>query len=562
LTFLNQCLRPGETIPIVRTDSNGNDTLVSNDATNTSFGTPPILVLRIGDFYNTKIVPKSVNISYNPLNLDLNPEGIGVQPMVAEVNMSFDFIGGQGLTGPVEQLQNALSFNYYANTEIYDERAVATEDRSTLDRELINRILDTEEQVRVENDLPNEGGNTIGTVTSENTVPSGLTGTMTYKSIVDDLLKVENDYYVSIPNKVETFINEENFGIWQLVSKNRKYIDGNGFIGSGTNFNEGSDFPTRIYGKPEKTQENIDNLFQFLINDIEEPYSSNKNFIIKGLVDKNISEGDVKSVQTNMVNYINSYRATFSSPIFTKINEITEQQQNMVQVLREINLISKKFDGKIPESGIPIIYNTTSTDKVDNSSTSAENTFQELCDDYKKVLLAFNQFYEELLANKNSTSSDEPFITEDGSNYDEDTGTFNWVGNAENDDLVNQHMFLILSNVFNNEDKLEIFNDAVITAPINKNGRLKRIFRRLCNEFADIVKEELGEEQKLIENFKSLPSYTSFINNSDGVIEGKVREFDYSTVVIAADISQQQTLLKELYRPAGGDKWDSVVKFI
>ena len=562
LTFLNQCLRPGETIPIVRTDSNGNDTLVSNDATNTSFGTPPILVLRIGDFYNTKIVPKSVNISYNPLNLDLNPEGIGVQPMVAEVNMSFDFIGGQGLTGPVEQLQNALSFNYYANTEIYDERAVATEDRSTLDRELINRILDTEEQVRVENDLPNEGGNTIGTVTSENTVPSGVTGTMTYKSIVDDLLKVENDYYVSIPNKVETFINEENFGIWQLVSKNRKYIDGNGFIGSGTNFNEGSDFPTRIYGKPEKTQENIDNLFQFLINDIEEPYSSNKNFIIKGLVDKNISEGDVKSVQTNMVNYINSYRATFSSPIFTKINEITEQQQNMVQVLREINLISKKFDGKIPESGIPIIYNTTSTDKVDNSSTSAENTFQELCDDYKKVLLAFNQFYEELLCNINSTSSDKPFITEDGSNYDEDTGTFNWVGNAENDDLVNQHMFLILSNVFNNEDKLEIFNDAVITAPINKNGRLKRIFRRLCNEFADIVKEELGEEQKLIENFKSLPSYTSFINNSDGVIEGKVREFDYSTVVIAADISQQQTLLKELYRPAGGDKWDSVVKFI
>ena len=270
----------------------------------------------------------------------------------------------------------------------------------------------------------------------------------------------------------------------------------------------------------------------------------------------------MNEVTNNMVNYVNDYKVEFSSPIFTKINEITEQQQNMVQVLREINLISKKFDGKIPESGIPIIYNTTSTDKVDNSSTSAENTFQELCDDYKKVLLAFNQFYEELLCNKNSTSSDEPFITEDGSNYDEDTGTFNWVGNAENDDLVNQHMFLILSNVFNNEDKLEIFNDAVITAPINKNGRLKRIFRRLCNEFADIVKEELGEEQKLIEDFKSLQSYTSFVNNSDGVIEGKVREFDYSTVVIAADISQQQTLLKELYRPAGGDKWDSVVKFI
>jgi hypothetical protein len=37
--------------------------------------------------------------------------------------MSFHFIGGSNLTGPVERLQNALSFNYYANTEVYDDRA-------------------------------------------------------------------------------------------------------------------------------------------------------------------------------------------------------------------------------------------------------------------------------------------------------------------------------------------------------------------------------------------------------------------------------------------------------
>ena len=45
LTFLNQCTRPGETIPVIGADGKPK----SNDAVNTSFGAPPILVLRIGD---------------------------------------------------------------------------------------------------------------------------------------------------------------------------------------------------------------------------------------------------------------------------------------------------------------------------------------------------------------------------------------------------------------------------------------------------------------------------------------------------------------------------------
>lgn len=557
LTFLNQCLRPGETIPIVRTDSNGNDTFVSNDATNTSFGTPPILVLRIGDFYNTKIVPKSVNITYNPLNLDLNPEGIGVQPMIAEINMSFDFIGGQGLKGPVEQLQNALSFNYFANTEIYDERAVATEDRSSLDRELINRILAEEENKRVENDLPNEGGNTIGVITSENTVPSGLTGTITYKKIMDTLLDDVKNYYVSIPNKVETFINEENFGIWQLVSKNRKYINGNGVDGINP------DIEVKIYGKPEKTQGNIDNLFQFLIDDINTPIVNNENFIIKELNEKEFSPSDIESVQTNIVNYINEERPEFSSPIFTKINEITEQQQNMIQTLRQINLILREFDGKIPESGTPIIYNTSGTDKVDGSSLSPvpESTFNELSDDYKVSLKSLNQFYTEFLSNENTTLSvNKRFITIDGSDYDETEGTFNYLSEKlEIKKKENQHMFLVLSDVFNDKDKLEIFNERVIKDNLSRNGRLKRNFRKICNDFADIVKDELNAEQKFIGDFKASAAYTNFISKPD-YTKGKTREFDYTTVVFAAGIEQQQKDLKELYTGIGGDKWDGVVK--
>ena len=42
-----------------------------------AFGRPPICILRIGDFYYTKVVIDSVNISYDDSLFDLNPEGIG-----------------------------------------------------------------------------------------------------------------------------------------------------------------------------------------------------------------------------------------------------------------------------------------------------------------------------------------------------------------------------------------------------------------------------------------------------------------------------------------------------
>ncbi len=110
LTFLNQCTRQGRT-------------LEGMGANNLAFGRPPVCILRIGDFYNTKIIIENISIDYEPLVWDLNPEGVGVQPMIAKVNMSFNFIGGSTLMGPINKLQNALSFNYYANTQVYDPRA-------------------------------------------------------------------------------------------------------------------------------------------------------------------------------------------------------------------------------------------------------------------------------------------------------------------------------------------------------------------------------------------------------------------------------------------------------
>ena len=121
LTFLQQCLRPGDTIPI-----KGISYSLDLNARNTTFGPPPICVLRVGDFYHSKIIIRDISITFEDSTWDLNPEGIGVQPMLANVSLQVNFIGGQGLAKPVERLQNALSSNFYANTEMYDERSTVT----------------------------------------------------------------------------------------------------------------------------------------------------------------------------------------------------------------------------------------------------------------------------------------------------------------------------------------------------------------------------------------------------------------------------------------------------
>ena len=115
LTFLHQCTRQGPTVE--------NDKGFKNTAYNLAFGRPPVCVLRIGDFYYTKIIISSLSIQFEDMKWDLNPEGIGVMPMFAKVNISFAFLGGSDLAGPIARLQNAVSFNYYANTGVYDNRA-------------------------------------------------------------------------------------------------------------------------------------------------------------------------------------------------------------------------------------------------------------------------------------------------------------------------------------------------------------------------------------------------------------------------------------------------------
>lgn len=118
LSFLHQCTRQGMT-----NSASDSDSKTITSAGNLAFGRPPVCVLRIGDFYNTKIVIDSITINYEKPQWDMNTEGIGMQPLFARISLSFKFLGGSDLTSPISKLQNAITFNYYANQSIYDDRS-------------------------------------------------------------------------------------------------------------------------------------------------------------------------------------------------------------------------------------------------------------------------------------------------------------------------------------------------------------------------------------------------------------------------------------------------------
>ena len=136
LTFLLQCTRQGPT-----TNANENPH-------NLAFGPAPVCILRIGDFYNTKIMMDNLSIDYEPLVWDLNPEGVGVQPMIANVTISFKYIGGSSMYGPINKLQNALSFNYFANSQVYDPRADYIATVETIQNEKLIKNYPTDPKLR------------------------------------------------------------------------------------------------------------------------------------------------------------------------------------------------------------------------------------------------------------------------------------------------------------------------------------------------------------------------------------------------------------------------------
>jgi outer membrane protein OmpA-like peptidoglycan-associated protein len=557
LTFLQQCTRPGDTIPIIKSVG-GKDVLEYNNATNTAFGAPPVLILRIGDFYNTKIIPTSLGITYE--NLDLNPEGIGVQPMIANVTLGFHFVGGSGLKESVDKLQNALTFNYYGNTEMWDERADVTDQSyKVIDKEFLqslgNPAPPTINQADVNSSLSNN--TTIGNISGDRVTASGETGTISYTTFMDKFLSETQNYFTNIVNKNREVTKQYNNGVRQLWTVQRNYQTGKFLSSGGT---------ATLFGKPINIEQNLNKVFEDFANDINSNQDKFMSYISQASL--NLSLKTIRTIRENYLNFVKNKRGTFPNAITQIIQSTVTSQQNYLQYISRANTISydavppsKGTDGLQQPNGNTIVYDITGIDH------NGINSLQEMNDDISKIQVGLQTFDDRCNIESKFTYGNKTYTghllygdTGEKTNY---TSLMSEVFFPFNTDIINSISFddktfrreyMILSDDIVDTKKYESFKNAIIGNIINDKNNIDnsrvgeglsvlfdnywvKIARQLFINENNITVAFLDSMERDTDKLKPFMKFTPFTS--------KNRELSY-TVGTSANKNYQAQVIKSL----------------
>ena len=551
LTFLQQCMRPGDTIPTVSMDGN-NTKLIYNDVTNSVFGAPPICVLRVGDFFHTKIAIDGLSIKYDDAKFDLNPEGIGIQPMIADVNLSFNFIGGHGLAGPIAALQNALSFNYYANTEMYDERAESTEDvTSQYDAEIFNDIKNETGVLSTDGDKPNttDGGVPIGvpvTVFLDANNLNLVSGTISYTDIMKKLIDGTKSSLKTTIDTLEKINSELLIGGLQIFTKDRKYIDG--YIGVGTTDN------VKIFGKSYNTQEKVENLVKLANEDVDDNICP----LLDGLELEDLANPQKRKIKKHIQTLIDNKSALFVGELNNYSTQISNEELKLINIIDKVNYINNAHDGYITNKGKVIVYNLSGTTQITPpNKATVTNTLQELLADSEEIKSAIGRFYNELINN----------IIPSGDTEYNDSFTFDSYFNDSNTNGVpeyNRFFMLFGKEIIDNPTKF--VQECVDNGLPNANDDDKK-------KWVDFLSKNVNEE--LVKNYKNSKTETEkhfkkfkddYFNNTFNTFkpynESKKRIMNYE--IILTSTAPYDEDLKKIYSDSNssGDKFNLKKTFV
>jgi outer membrane protein OmpA-like peptidoglycan-associated protein len=547
LTFLHQCMRPGDTIPTVSMDGN-NTKLIYNDVTNSVFGSPPICVLRIGDFFHTKIVIDSLTIGYEDGRFDLNPEGIGVQPMIADVKIGFNFIGGHGLAGPIASLQNALSFNYYANTEMYDERAESTIDEfdpSQYDAEIFNDIKNEVGVIESDDNRSNttDGGVPIGVPVTTYLDANNLnlvSGTISYTDIMKKLIDSTKASLTTTIDTLEKINSEFLLGGLQIFTKDRKYIDG--YIGVGTTDN------VKIFGKSYETQEKVENLVKLANKDVDD----NTCPLLDGLELEDLSNPQKRKIKK----YIQTLIDNKSAPLIGELNnystQISNEELKLINIIDKINYVGNAHDGYITNKGKVIVYNISGTTQITPPAKDlVTNTMQELIEDSVEIKNDISRFYNELTTN----------IIPSGNTEYNDSFTFDSYFNDGNTNGVpsyNRFFMLFGKEIIDNPTKF--VQECVDNGLPNANDEDKKkwfdfLFKNVNEELVKNYNDSKTETDKHFKKFKD-DYFNNTFNTFQTGLTTKTRIMTYE--IILTSTAPYDEDLKKIYLDSNssGDKFN------
>ena len=393
LVFLQQCMRPGDTIPTVSQSDSGQQSLLYNDVSNSAFGAPPICILRVGDFFHTKVAIDSISLKYDDGKFDLNPEGIGIQPMIASVSISFSFIGAHGLAGPVAKLQNALSFNYYANTEMYDERAEATDnlDLSVYDAQILSQVRDELNVVDTKAPRPeiNNGGVTIGkTLTNVlNIDTTQTTGTIEYKDVMTEFANISKSYFETTTATLSKVNDDFLLGGLQILTKDRKFTEGY-FNSLGGNLSN----TANIFGYSDSFQTKIENLTTQTKNDVDTGLCP----LLAGLNNEPFIDVQIRKIKRQIKIEIDNRAQVMGYELQGYSDQISTNELTLVSLIDKINYVSNSHDGFIKKNNSVVVYNVSGTTEVTQPTTAAD-TLQELIQESYLIKDDLNTYNQKLI---------------------------------------------------------------------------------------------------------------------------------------------------------------------
>jgi outer membrane protein OmpA-like peptidoglycan-associated protein len=522
LTFLQQCTRPGDTIPVI--DINGKPKY--NNAVNTAFGAPPVLILRVGDFFNTKIIPNDIQFAYEPL-LDINPEGIGVQPMIVKVTLQFNIVGGMGLKEPVQKLQNALSFNYYANTEVYDERSEWTDDSfKQIDENLKNALFSNPEPVTQndnQNNIQNPGGETIGTITNKSTIgegsATGATGDTSYKKVMDSLYDNGQSYLDTATNKMDEIFNRYNLQVLNIYLEKLNYSEG-----------ETQEFSnpvkTRIIGKPFD--------YELRLKDVKDDvvkYINNETFdLIRDLKLNPYKNKDIKKVSDKLIDAVEREYQN----IITELNLITQKmveiEQKLVNNFAKLDFVVTERDGYIKSDQQVLTY------KIKPSGDTLTN----LKNDYKKASDKLVDYFN-ILKDKKIVEHKVVYFRP-GSDFE---GSGQIEPSVDNSNDSSAKFWIIMSRIItDNSEYNRLLNEITPNGEIIDNGiKLKDAIKTSLDNYRD---NAVSFKSKQTTQFNSIKTTLEPFKKWDVFVKGLDRLFSFNENEKGND--QDEKRLKNIYK--------------
>ena len=398
--------------------------------------------------------------------------------MIANVTLSFKFVGGSGIKDAVDKIQNALSFNYYANTEIYDDRAdtTDTESLSQIDYDFKQSFGNVPPPTT--NQVQNNDGQSnlsfIGDVVKEVSIDTVTTGTSNYKKFMTKVADESQSYFQAVVNKNKEILDIYNEGIRQLWSLDRLYTKGRVVT---------NDTPPNLFGKPSSFQKNIETV----INDLEDNVQSDTDKFIQFLKKPNLdfNEKVIRAVKTNYKNYLKEKKNTFTNSVAKVIQEITIQQQNYIQTLARLNVIV--FGDMTPGQETGTDGYAQSNGYINQYYLTNVDTVKKLREDGEKIGASLSEFITKITTETKFDSGGSSYsatFTYDSVKQLKPKGVFSYIGSDPSWlDLNFQRQYVIFYDEIKDNKKYESFKQKMIGSILSnpkvfgdKNTELDRQF--------------------------------------------------------------------------------------